>query len=1253
MEVLKKSMHKVITLAMIVTVLSPIVLSTGVSAVESNSVITEDVESNELSEVELQEDSELSNKEQVESTEDLDTETVVEEDYIEENSNNVEETKNDDNIVEENESNDDSSLESEEDLNDEADEEYFSIEETREKAIEMMEQEKNSTSTFSMKSRAIPKTDAFINAISSQAVSVANEYDLYASVMIAQAALESAWGTSILAYAPNYNLFGIKAGSGDSYFAKYSKEYSTEKGWTIEKSNFKTYPSYKDTFIDYAKKLRKGPDWNSSKGSWDPKYYSGAWKENASSFKNATSALTGKYATDPTYGTKLNNIIETYNLTQFDNKSTDNKDESNLPDDIKDISYDEITSTTDVKDYTAYITGDTDGIYSKPKGTSDSKVNADASGYFNRKVTVTEEAMTKSGTTWVKITLDGKVMGWIDKNGITTFEMILSEKAINYSAKISRKTDTINTKPYGTKGYQTKAQSSKYYGKEVKVTKEAVTTRSTYVLISLNGTELGWIDKGGLDIEKVTSTKNVSYTKTISSKTDTINTKPYGTEGYVTNAYSSKYYGQKVKVIKEATSRRSNWALITTLDGKELGWIDTNGLSDDEMILSEKAINYSAKISRKTDTINTKPYGTKGYQTKAQSSKYYGKEVKVTKEAVTTRSTYVLISLNGTELGWIDKGGLDIEKVTSTKNVSYTKTISSKTDTINTKPYGTEGYVTNAYSSKYYGQKVKVIKEAASRRSNWALITTLDGKELGWIDANGLSDDEIIMSEKAINYSAKISRKTDTINTKPYGTLGYQTKAQSSQYYGKEVKVTKETVTTRSTYVLISLNGTELGWIDKGGLDIEKVTSTKNVSYTKTISSKTDTINTKPYGTEGYVTNAYSSKYYGQKVKIIKEAASRRSNWALITTLDGKELGWIDTNGLSDDEAILSEKTINYSAKISRKTDTINTKPYGTLGYQTKAQSSQYYGKEVKVTKEAVTTRSTYVLISLNGTELGWIDKNGLDIEKVLSTTNVADYKATIVRSTDTINSKPYGTEGYVTKGSSSKYLGMEVLVKEEAKTRRSTYVLISLNGIELGWIDKAGLKEINPFKKTVYVDAGHGGKDPGAQSGGAKEKDLNLKVALKVRDKLEQKGYNVVMSRTTDVFLELSEIARKANNSKADIFVSIHHNSFNQNAYGIESYSYNSLGNSTNPMSKNISRLTSSEKLAKSSQQQMISYSGAYNRGAKKADFHVIRETNMPAVLLELGFIDNASERSKLVTNNYQEKLANGIVQGIVDYFK
>ncbi|MBC9825904.1 GW dipeptide domain-containing protein [Carnobacterium inhibens] len=1241
----ENSIQKVITLATVVTMLSPIVLSTGVSAVESNNASSEVVESTSLNEAELQESSVLTDEEQIESTEGLDDEGYIEEssNSSEENITESEEIQEDDSTVDEKSSDNETSLENEE---------YFSIEENREKAMEMMEQEKNSISTFSMKSRSVSKTNAFINAVSSTAVSVANEYDLYASVMIAQAALESAWGTSILAYAPNYNLFGIKAGTGDAYFTKYSKEYSAEKGWTIEKSNFKKYPSYKDTFIDYAKKLRKGPDWNSSKGSWDPKYYSGTWKENTTSYKNATSALIGKYATDPSYGTKLNDIIKAYNLTQYDTKTTDNKNNSDLADDIKEISYDEITSTTNVKDYTAYITGNTDGIYSQPKGTANSKVNADASGYLNQKVIVTEEATTKSGASWAKITLNGNLLGWIDKSGITIYDIILSEKTTNYTAKINRKTDTINTKPYGTKGYETKAKSSEYYGKDVKIIKEAVTERATWALITLNGKELGWIDKEGLDIEKITSTKDVSYTKYITRKTDSIGSEPYGTEGYKTKAYSSEYYGKKVNVLKEATTRRATWALIS-LDGKELGWIDMNGLSNDEVILSEKTINYIAKINRKTDTINTKPYGTKGYDTKAKSSEYFGKDVKIIKEAVTERATWALITLNGKELGWIDKKGLDIEKVTSTKNVSYTKVIDRKTDSISSKPYGTEGYKINASSSVYlyYGKEVKVLKEAKTRRSTWALIS-LDGKELGWIDMNGLSNDEVILSEKTINYIAKINRKTDTINTKPYGTKGYETKVKSSEYYGKDVKIIKEAVTERATWALITLNGKELGWIDKAGLDIEKVTSTKNVSYTKYIARKTDSINTKPWGTEGYKKVASSSDYLGKKVTVIKEAKTRRATWALIS-IDGKEIGWIDMAGLTNNETILSEKAINYTAKINRKTDGINTRPYGTEGAKKTAYSSEYYGKQVKITKEIVTERATWALISLNGKELGWIDKAGLDIEKVTSTTDVADYKATIIRTNDTINSKPYGTEGYVTNYSSSKYVGTEVTVTKEAKTRRATWALISLNGKELGWIDKSGLNKINPFKKTVYVDAGHGGKDPGAQSGGVNEKDLNLKVALKVRDKLEQKGYNVVMSRTTDVFLELSEIARKANNSKADIFVSIHHNSFNKNSYGIESFSYNSLGTSTNAMSKNLARLASSEKLAKNSQQQMISYTGAYNRGAKKANFHVIRETNMPAVLLELGFVDNTSERSKLVTNNYQEKLANGIVQGIVDYFK
>src|SRR5699024_3779845 len=127
-----------------------------------------------------------------------------------------------------------------------------------------------------------------------------------------------AWGTSLLAYSPSNNLFGIKAIAGEPYFTKYSKEYSTERGWELIPSNFKKYPSYKETFQDYAKKIRKGPDWNRPQGSWAPEHYKGVWKENAKEYTDATKALDGNYATDPNYSKLLNGIIDKNNLTRFD-----------------------------------------------------------------------------------------------------------------------------------------------------------------------------------------------------------------------------------------------------------------------------------------------------------------------------------------------------------------------------------------------------------------------------------------------------------------------------------------------------------------------------------------------------------------------------------------------------------------------------------------------------------------------------------------------------------------------------------------------------------------------------------------------------------------------------------------------------------------------------------------------------------------------------------------------------------------------
>ncbi|WP_251551922.1 Ig-like domain-containing protein [Neobacillus muris] len=194
----------------------------------------------------------------------------------------------------------------------------------------------------------------------------------------------------------------------------------------------------------------------------------------------------------------------------------------------------------------------------------------------------------------------------------------------------------------------------------------------------------------------------------------------------------------------------------------------------------------------------------------------------------------------------------------------------------------------------------------------------------------------------------------------------------------------------------------------------------------------------------------------------------------------------------------------------------------------------------------------------------------------------------------------------------------------------------------------------------TVFLDPGHGGSDPGAIGGGYRESDLNLAVAKKVQSLLVDRGYTVYMSRNDDTFVELLDRSEMANNLAADIFISIHHNSTGAgptSASGIESYFYK-----YNPdypskinvdMHNNPERISKSMTLANIIQNNMVEYTGANNRGTDGQSFAVIREAAMPATLLELGFINNASERQKLVADSYQNTLAKAIADGIDEYFK
>ena len=198
-------------------------------------------------------------------------------------------------------------------------------------------------------------------------------------------------------------------------------------------------------------------------------------------------------------------------------------------------------------------------------------------------------------------------------------------------------------------------------------------------------------------------------------------------------------------------------------------------------------------------------------------------------------------------------------------------------------------------------------------------------------------------------------------------------------------------------------------------------------------------------------------------------------------------------------------------------------------------------------------------------------------------------------------------------------------------------------------------------YQKVIFLDPGHGGKDPGAQYLGLKEKDLNLQVSQQLKTKLESLGYTVIMSRSTDVFVDfVTERSRMSNETNADMFISIHFNAtghgLDSGEDGIQTYMYQPTGNIPSVINKkwhdNPTRLKYSYKLGSYIHQSVLATTQAKDAGLLAKSFAVLRETNKPAVLLELGYMDDSKESQKIRTKEYQQKLVDGIIQGIQQYY-
>ncbi|MBC1483502.1 SH3 domain-containing protein [Listeria sp. FSL L7-1509] len=174
----------------------------------------------------------------------------------------------------------------------------------------------------------------------------------------------------------------------------------------------------------------------------------------------------------------------------------------------------------------------------------------------------------------------------------------------------------------------------------------------------------------------------------------------------------------------------------------------------------------------------------------------------------------------------------------------------------------------------------------------------------------------------------------------------------------------------------------------------------------------------------------------------------------------------------------------------------------------------------------------------------------------------------------------------------------------------------------------------------TIVIDPGHGGNDPGAKgAAGTIEKEMTLKTANKVKSKLEANGAKVILTRDSDEYISLKSRTNKAAKNNADVFISLHFDSLEDNKSGVSGQTTYYYDNNDKALAKSIN--TSLGKELPTS-----------NRGARVGDYYVLRENSQPAVLLELGYLSSTKDERNINSVSYRSKIADAVVDGLSDYF-
>ena len=536
----------------------------------------------------------------------------------------------------------------------------------------------------------------FLRNIIPAAQNVARGKDIYTSVMIAQAALESGWGTSALSKAPNHNLFGVKGSYNGQSVNMQTLEDSGGQNYYSIQANFRKYPSYQESLEDYADKIVNGI-------SGAPLFYSGAWKSKTNSYQDATAYLTGRYATDTAYGSKLNRIIEQFGLTKYDTETA-----VNMAEEIAN----QQTTTSSGDGYTV-VSGDSLYAIARKTGTS------------------IQDLLSLNGLNLNSIIHPGQVLALSSKAAST--ETKQEESAPKEETKSTETSTTTSTGSY------TVVSGDGLYAIARK------TGTSIQDLLSLNGLTLNSTIYPG-QVLKLSSTSETSASEEASTSTEETSTEETSTSSE--QATSTGSYTVVSGDGLYAIARKTGTSIqdLLSLNGLTLNSTIYPGQvlklsSTSEVSVSEETTSAEETSSEESASNEVQTSSTAGSYTVVSGDSLYAIARK------TGTSIQDLLSLNGLNLNSVIHPGQVLQLSNAYESSSTEETVTTTEETASS-----EETTTSGNAQMYYVHQGDTLYRIA--RNNGISLSTL----LEW---NNLSVDSPIHPGQGLIVSYGSSSSTE------------------------------------------------------------------------------------------------------------------------------------------------------------------------------------------------------------------------------------------------------------------------------------------------------------------------------------------------------------------------------------------------------------------------------------------------------------------------------------------------------------